>query len=193
MIINLKKDFKNIKPLDKKLIEKLDDMLSVDVTQLMQMIPREETPTALKTSSSKAGAFADEFGPFGIGQTEGISAGVGEADWIVNRARDKSDATFLKLNPVNNKITGAVAKSEMVKSKLPNLVLGKIWKLADYDKDGMLDKDEWALAEYLIQIKLDGNEIPNVLPDHLIPPKKRLLKVDSSHSKSDPSLFKENK
>jgi hypothetical protein len=29
------------------------------------------------------------------------------------------------------------AKSEMIKSKLPNNVLGKIWKLADVDKDGM--------------------------------------------------------
>jgi hypothetical protein len=28
------------------------------------------------------------------------------------------------------------AKSEMIKSKLPNNVLGKIWKLADVDKDG---------------------------------------------------------
>ena len=30
----------------------------------------------------------------------------------------------------------------MIKSKLPNNVLGKIWKLSDVDKDGMLDADE---------------------------------------------------
>jgi hypothetical protein len=30
----------------------------------------------------------------------------------------------------------SAAKSEMIKSKLPNNVLGKIWKLADVDKDG---------------------------------------------------------
>lgn len=44
----------------------------------------------------------------------------------------------------------------MIKSKLPNAVLGKIWKLSDVDKDGMLDADEFALANYLINLKLEG-------------------------------------
>lgn len=44
----------------------------------------------------------------------------------------------------------------MVKSKLPNAVLGKIWKLADVDQDGQLDGDEFALANYLINLKLEG-------------------------------------
>ena len=38
-----------------------------------------------------------------------------------------------------------------MKSKLPNSVLGKIWKLADYDKDGYLDDEEFALAMHLIK------------------------------------------
>lgn len=62
----------------------------------------------------------------------------------------------------------------MVKSKLPNSVLGKIWNLSDVDKDGLLDSDEFALAMYLIDLKLDGHEIPSRLPDHLVPPSKRL-------------------
>ena len=45
---------------------------------------------------------------------------------------------------------------EMIKSKLPNNVLGKVWKLSDVDKDGLLDADEFALAMHLINIKLDG-------------------------------------
>ena len=44
----------------------------------------------------------------------------------------------------------------MIKSKLPNNVLGKIWKLADVDRDGMLDADEFSLAMHLMNIKLDG-------------------------------------
>lgn len=67
----------------------------------------------------------------------------------------------------------SAAKAEMVKSKLPNSVLGKIWKLADIDKDGFLDSDEFALAMHLIQIKIDGYELPSELPDHLLPPPKR--------------------
>ena len=53
----------------------------------------------------------------------------------------------------------------MIKSKLPNNVLGKIWKLSDVDKDGMLDADEFALAMHLINIKLDGE---NLKIKHLI-------------------------
>ena len=65
------------------------------------------------------------------------------------------------------------AKSEMVKSKLPNSVLGKIWKLSDIDKDGFLDSDEFALAMHLINVKLEGYDLPAELPDHLVPPSKR--------------------
>ena len=78
----------------------------------------------------------------------------------------------------------------MIKSKLPNNVLGKVWKLADVDKDGMLDADEFALAMHLMNIKLDGkhitifwnssnilifsgHDLPSELPAHLVPPTKR--------------------
>lgn len=68
----------------------------------------------------------------------------------------------------------------MVKSKLPNSQLGKIWKLADVDKDGMLDGDEFALANYLIELKIGGHEIPadGLLPPHLVPPAKKPLYPD---------------
>lgn len=69
----------------------------------------------------------------------------------------------------------SAAKSEMVKSKLPNSVLGKIWKLSDIDKDGLLDADEFALAMHLINVKLNGHDLPPELPDHLVPPSKRDL------------------
>ena len=74
---------------------------------------------------------------------------------------------------VSGKINGSSAKSEMTKSKLPFNVLGKIWKLADVDQDGQLDNEEFALAMYLINLRLDGHEIPSTLPEHLCPPSKR--------------------
>lgn len=61
----------------------------------------------------------------------------------------------------------------MMKSKLPNSVLGKIWKLADVDQDGLLDEDEFALAMYLIDLRLESHDLPVNLPVHLIPPSKR--------------------
>ena len=68
---------------------------------------------------------------------------------------------------------GRSAKDEMLKSNLPSKVLGKIWKLSDTDSDGMLDNDEFALAMHLIKVKVEGNEIPDELPKHLVPPRKR--------------------
>lgn len=74
----------------------------------------------------------------------------------------------------------AAAKTELIKSKLPNSVLSKIWKLSDVDADGYLDAEEFALAMHLINVKLDGNELPNVLPEHLIPPSQRLNNGDAN-------------
>lgn len=45
--------------------------------------------------------------PFGYKRGEGIDAGAGEPEWIVNKERDKYDAIFKTLNPCDGKITGA--------------------------------------------------------------------------------------
>ena len=99
--------------------------------------------------------------------------GIGEREWIVSKDQDKYDDIFSRLNPIDNKITGATARREMMKSKLPNNVLGRIWKLSDIDQDGMLDSEEFALAMHLINIKMEGHDLPQTLPEHLMPPSKR--------------------
>lgn len=111
--------------------------------------------------------------PFGYGRGEGVDAGSYDSDWVVEKDRETYIKIFNSLNPVEGKVNGANAKQEMVKSKLPNTVLGKIWKLADVDRDGYLDADEFALAMHLISVKISGHDIPSILPGHLIPPSKR--------------------
>jgi hypothetical protein len=74
----------------------------------------------------------------------------------------------------------AAVREVMMKSKLPNSVLGKIWRLADTDEDGLLDGDEFALAMYLIDLRLDGHDLPMNLPEHLVPPSKRNNQVARS-------------
>lgn len=78
------------------------------------------------------------------------------------------DEFFDKLNFINGKIIGVVVKQEMVRSKFFNFVFGKIWKLVDIDKDGMLDMDEWVLVNYLIKIKLEGYDLLVDLLDYFI-------------------------
>merc|ERR1712088_19976 len=88
--------------------------------------------------------------PFG----EGLDAGKGELEWIV-------------------------ARDELLKSKLTNNILGKIWRLADTDADGLLDDEEFALAQHLIKLKIAGHTIPDSLPAHLIPPRQRARMVEA--------------
>ncbi len=64
-------------------------------------------------------------------------------------------------------LSGDVARQELMKSKLPNSVLRRIWALADIDEDGMLDRDEFAVAMFLIDHKLAGNDLPETLPDQV--------------------------
>ncbi|GBP70172.1 EH domain-containing protein 3 [Eumeta japonica] len=124
----------------------------------------------------RGGAFEgveDQVSPFGYGRGEGVDAGHGDPDWICAKEKPRYDEIFRALGPADGKVTGSAAKTEMLKSKLPNSVLGKIWKLSDIDKDGMLDDEEFALAMHLIQVKIDGHELPAELPAHLVPPSKR--------------------
>ncbi|XP_076382177.1 EH domain-containing protein 3-like [Megalopta genalis] len=170
-------DFTKFSSLKPKLLEVVDKMLCEDIAKLMDMIPQNELGTA-SDSLVKGGAFEgveDQVSPFGYKRGEGIDAGAGEPEWIVNKERGKYDDIFKRLEPYDGKIVGSVAKAEMLKSKLPNSVLGKIWKLSDVDNDGLLDSDEFALAMHLINVKLDGHDLPTVLPDHLVPPSKRDL------------------
>ncbi|KAL1492622.1 hypothetical protein ABEB36_010858 [Hypothenemus hampei] len=200
VLVNL--DFTKFNPIKPKLLDIVDRMLADDIARLMALIPLEETSGTKDNSNGiiSGGAFnnvEDTASPFGYKRGEGIDAGAGEHDWIVNREKVKYDEVFQQLNPVDGKISGMAvlnapptligiwtkkkkfwslhrsAKSEMVKSKLPNSVLSKVWKLADVDRDGMLDDEEFALAMHLINIKFEGNDLPTELPAHLIPPSKR--------------------
>ncbi|KAI6072113.1 EH domain-containing protein 3 isoform X1 [Aix galericulata] len=167
-------DFSKFQPLKSKLLETVEDMLANDIAQLMVLVRQEESQRP--TQMVKGGAFEGTLhGPFGHGYGEGAGEGIDDAEWVVARDKPMYDEIFYTLSPVDGKITGANAKKEMVRSKLPNTVLGKIWKLADIDKDGMLDDEEFALANHLIKVKLEGHELPNELPSHLLPPSKRKI------------------
>uniref|UniRef100_A0A672J2M5 EH domain-containing protein 1 n=2 Tax=Salarias fasciatus TaxID=181472 RepID=A0A672J2M5_SALFA len=165
-------DFTKFAVVKPKLLEAVEDMLANDIARLMAMVRQEEA--SVPSQSVKGGAFEGTMsGPFGHGYGEGASEGIDEVEWVVGRDKPAYDEVFYTLSPINGKVSGATVKQHMQKSKLPNTVLGKIWKLADVDKDGLLDDEEFALANHLIKVKLEGHELPPTLPDHLIPPSQR--------------------
>merc|ERR1719234_1385449 len=171
-------DFSKFQSLRESYLKKVDVMLGKEIPELMKMIQKEEAAQNAKekdTPSIKGGGALGQLvdNPFGAGYGRGVDEGRDEDDWICSKDKPKYDRIFNDLNPVNGKVSGSAAKNEMVKSKLPNSVLGKIWKLSDNDRDGYLDDEEFALAMHLIKIKLENHELPTTLPSHLIPPSQR--------------------
>jgi hypothetical protein len=73
-------------------------------------------------------------------------------------------------------MSGDTAKDVLTQSQLPPADLMKIWNLADSENKGSLDIDEFAIAMHLVYRKLNGFEIPSVLPPELAPPSSLLKK-----------------
>lgn len=170
-------DFSKFNALKPKLIEKVDQMLATDIARLMTMLPQ-ELEAQHNVSGGVFASTAGEYNPFATGAAQGYNLGAGTSQWVVETTgtKEKYVKAFNDLNPVDGKVSGAAAKAEMVKSKLPKNSLARIWTLADIDKDGHLDEEEYCLAMYLIDVKLkDNDEIPTTLPAHLVPPSKRKI------------------
>ncbi|CAL8253775.1 unnamed protein product [Merluccius merluccius] len=94
--------------------------------------------------------------------------------WVVKaEEKMKFDAIFDSLSPVGGFLTGDKVKPVLLNSKLPVDVLGRVWELSDIDRDGMLDRDEFAVAMYLVYRALEGEPVPMSLPPPLVAPSKR--------------------
>ncbi|XP_058033998.1 epidermal growth factor receptor substrate 15 isoform X1 [Ahaetulla prasina] len=94
--------------------------------------------------------------------------------WAVKiEDKAKYDAIFDSLNPMNGLLSGDKVKPVLLNSKLPVDVLGRVWELSDIDHDGMLDRDEFAVAMFLVYCALEKEPVPMSLPSALVPPSKR--------------------
>ncbi|XP_076978092.1 epidermal growth factor receptor substrate 15-like 1 isoform X3 [Tamandua tetradactyla] len=97
-----------------------------------------------------------------------------EAHWAVRvEEKAKFDGIFESLLPINGLLSGDKVKPVLMNSKLPLDILGRVWDLSDIDKDGHLDRDEFAVAMHLVYRALEKEPVPSVLPPSLIPPSKR--------------------
>uniref|UniRef100_A0A3B4BFW1 Uncharacterized protein n=1 Tax=Periophthalmus magnuspinnatus TaxID=409849 RepID=A0A3B4BFW1_9GOBI len=98
----------------------------------------------------------------------------GDYPWVVKpEEKMKFDAIFDSLGPVGGMLTGDKVKPVLLNSKLPVDILGRVWELSDIDRDGMLDRDEFSVAMYLVYRALEGEPVPMSLPPPLVPPSKR--------------------
>lgn len=122
------------------------------------------------------------------------SGGIISGDWSISvMDRLKYEQLFETLKPTNGMLPGNKVKGVLMDSKLPMDTLGKIWDLADQDKDGNLDKHEFIVAMHLVYQTLEKRTVPDVLPPELRkpnsgggPPPKPAPPVMSSNSATMP-------
>ncbi|KAK2096402.1 Intersectin-2 [Saguinus oedipus] len=83
---------------------------------------------------------------------------------ITSEERTKHDRQFDNLKPSGGYITGDRAHNFFLQSGLPAPVIAEIWALSDLNKDGKMDQQEFSIAMKLIKLKLQGQQLPVVLP-----------------------------
>ncbi|KAF9291795.1 hypothetical protein BGZ68_002174 [Mortierella alpina] len=83
----------------------------------------------------------------------------------------KSTPVFRSLHPIEGRINGSAAKPYLMSLGLSTEILAKVWALADWDSNGYLDENEFAVAMHLIRAVESGGEtiLPETLPRTMIP------------------------
>lgn len=112
-------------------------------------------------------------------------SGINHHDWSISVIdRLKYEQLFESLKPVGGMLAGNKVKGVLLDSQLPMKILGKIWDLADQDKDGNLDKYEFVIAMHLVYQTLEKHPVPDVLPMELQRSKISAYNTNSSSSSS---------
>jgi len=97
-----------------------------------------------------------------------------DPQWEVSPEKKSSyDQLFNSLAQHNDKVIGSTAREALLNTGIEVDFLRKIWELCDFEKDGTLDMDEFALALHLTELVKMGKTIPDNLPMSLVPPSKR--------------------
>lgn len=145
-------------------------------------------------SSQPAPGTAPQFSGYGRPQSPIARAQVGTPlsqqstgeSWLVG-PQDKArfDQIFSTIDRGNTGfISGEQAVEFFGNARLPEEILAQIWDLADMNSEGVLDKDGFAVAMYLIRQQRgtkDGRgNLPTTLPTALIPPSKRRQQLPPS-------------
>ncbi|CAG0881725.1 unnamed protein product [Darwinula stevensoni] len=166
-------DPSQLKPLDESALRRSDEFLVSDLQKLRKQILELLAKKAqLLNLSPKRGTFQFESAP---------SARIPEftsdynSRWALQPFLEQYGRIFKECKPKDGKLTLTQGKNAINAYKLPQFVAERIWRKSDLDKDGRLDKEEFALALHLMLRRTHNLDIPNRLPVHLIPMSKRFL------------------
>jgi GTP-binding protein EngB required for normal cell division len=178
-------DLSDFPALSKRMLTVADGALSRDIPRLLVSIGERADEQQRRTSDEQAGEACGN--PFDVaapglararGGDDAEEGGGNDVPWAIGpSARKKWDAIFASLNPSGEPpaLPGGAVRGMMLESGLPAPVLKRVWNLADCDKDGLLDREEFAVACQLIKLGREegGSAIPEALSRAFIPPSKR--------------------
>lgn len=154
--------FKNFPRLDKKMIQPLEHMLAIEAPKLIAAIPVEASMTteAQILNVGKGGVFG------------------GAGDDVTKPDPEKYREEFLSLKPRNGVLSASDLKEKFEESGLPNTTLHRVWTMAVKAKleDAQPDPDsmdlwQYAVAMQLIDMKKKSKDLPETLPQKLLPTK----------------------
>ncbi|CBK23263.2 uncharacterized protein [Blastocystis hominis] len=158
-------DFSTFPKYKPELFDALDEVLAHDIPEVMNMLPKPQQGEEDENPQAE--------NPFAEVELE-----KGVATWRITQAhKQECDNVFATLKQNNGKASGSAVKAVLMKSDLEMNDLRKIWELADIDADGKMDAGEFAVAMWLVNEKMAGKPLPDVLPEDLIPPSKRSTHV----------------
>jgi len=141
-------DFSNFDSRSDRMFEVIETVMTIDLPKLMKTL-----------APHKSQLTTNPFAENNWAITEGMKQGY--------------DDLFNSLGPKNGCVTGQVASKPLLECGVALSDLRQIWELSDFEKDGTLDSDEFALAMYLCQRVKAGEPVPTELGPKLIPPSKR--------------------
>jgi len=143
------KNFSEFEKFNEKYLAQINDVLHKDLPHLLKSIqPPKEVDRDLNP-------FAAE-------------------PWIVDeQAFSTYSEIFHSLKPLAGNLGANTARDVLLKTGIPVDSLKKIWELCDFEKNGKLDEEEFALALYLSEEVKQGRSVPDQLPLTFIPPAKR--------------------
>jgi len=148
-------------------IPALDKILNEKVPKLMEVMQTGDD------GIEEPGAAHNPFAGTGEEKDAAVS---GSQGWIVDSVMKASyDIKFHSLELNGGKASGMQVMSTMLQSGLQRDTLKAVWDLADIDRDGKMDHEEFALCLYLIDHVKKGLKLPPTLPVRMVPPGKRKL------------------
>eukprot|EP00004_Rigifila_ramosa_P011491 TRINITY_DN2462_c0_g1_i1.p1 TRINITY_DN2462_c0_g1~~TRINITY_DN2462_c0_g1_i1.p1 ORF type:complete len:498 (+),score=100.06 TRINITY_DN2462_c0_g1_i1:154-1647(+) len=161
-------DLSTFPKLDPAQMAMFESALSQDIPRLMQKFP--VTGAVPKLPGTQQNPFSPD--------ADADPTEASDWDWAVvvaSRPEYTSQFNALSTSGPTGKISGKAIRPTLLQSNLPNELLAKLWSLADIDRDGSLDLDEFSLIMHLIKLVQRGAPVPDTLPGTLVPPSKRTV------------------